>query len=87
MLLKKNLRRLLLSKLSRDSDIGISGGFLLGTKVRPNERTSTCGGLRDLEERLVMYLFLFNIFWFSFLVSLWAAFLAFLFLYFNLFLI
>ena len=56
--LKKNLSRLLLSNLSRDSDIGISGGAPLGTKVKPNERTSNWGGggeLSVLDERLVIY--------------------------------
>ena len=43
--LKKNLSRLLLSKSLRDSEMGIGGVSLLGTKVKPNERTSNCGGL------------------------------------------
>ena len=32
----------------------------LGTKVKPKERTSTCGGVRVLEERLVIYFCLFR---------------------------
>ena len=58
--LKKNLSRLLLSKSLRDSDMGIGGESLLGTKVKPNERTSNCGGLRVFDDRLVIYLLLFS---------------------------
>ena len=68
--LKKNRSRLLLSNLSRDSDIGVSGWAPLGTKVKPNERTSNCGGVRVLDERLVMYFALFSNFWASFFVFL-----------------
>ena len=57
--LKKCFILLLLSKLSRESDSGICGVTLLGTKVRPRERTSICGGLRVFEERLVIYFSLF----------------------------
>ena len=65
--------------------MGIIGWALLGTKVNPNERTSNCEGLNDLDERLVIYLFLFNIVLISFSPCLWASFLAFLFLYLGLF--
>ena len=58
--------------------MGINGGTPLGTKVKPNARTSNCGRLRVLDDRLVMYLFLFNVFWFFFLACFWAVFLAFL---------
>ena len=54
-----NYHWLLLSKLSRESDSGICGVTLLGTKVRHRERTSICGGLRVFEERLVIYFSLF----------------------------
>ena len=50
--------------------MGISGGTPLGTKDKPSDRTSNCGGLSILDDRLVMYLFLFIMFLLSFLASL-----------------
>ena len=53
--LKKYFSLLLLSKLLRVSDSFDDDLSLLGTKVRPKERTSSCGELSFLEERLVMF--------------------------------
>ena len=68
--LKKCFIRLLLSKLSKDSSICVGNEILLGTKVKPKDRTSSCGGLRVLDERLVTYLLMFIIFWVSFCTCL-----------------
>lgn len=57
---KKNLILLLLSKLSRESGSWVSDEVLLGTKDRPKEKTYFCGGVKVLDERLVMYLSLFR---------------------------
>ena len=64
--LKKYFSLLLLSKLSRDSGNCVLGGVQLGIKVKPKARTSNCGGLRDFDERFVMYFVLLR----SFCVSL-----------------
>ena len=79
--LKKYFSLLFLSKLLRDSGSCVFGGVQLGIKVKPKARTSNCGGLRDFDERFVMYLVLFISFCVSFIVCVWAVFLACLFLY------
>ena len=56
---KKKLSLLLLSKLLRDSSSENCGSCMLGTKLRPRDRTSRCVGLRVLDERFVIYLCLF----------------------------
>ena len=68
--LKKCFSLFVRSKLSRDSGKCTIGRVQLGTKVRPKARMSSCGGLRDLDERLVMYFSLFSNFWVSFFVCL-----------------
>ncbi len=57
---KKCLSLLFLSKLSRDSDNFVRVRLLLGTKVKPRDRTSICGTVRVFVERLVMYCSLFS---------------------------
>ena len=69
LLLKKSFNLLLLSKFLRGSGSWLRDPLRLGTKGKPRERTSTCGGVRVLEERLVIYFCLFNnffdfLFWF-----------------------
>ena len=78
--LKKCLSLLLLSKLSRGSDSCVCDWTRLGTKVKPRERTSFCGDVSVLDERLVIYLSLFSSFCISLLVCLRTAFLVFLFM-------
>ena len=76
--LKKCLILFPLSKSSRDSMSWDWSKCLLGTKVKPNDRTSVWGGSRVLEERLVMYFSLLICIWISPFVCLWMAFLDFL---------
>ena len=38
--------------------MSVSGGTPLGTKVKPNERTSSCEGLRVLDDRFVVFVFI-----------------------------
>ena len=78
LLLKKCLSLLLLTKLFRGSDSCVCDCTLLGTKVKPRERTSFCGGVSVLDERLVIYLSLFCSFCISLFVCLRTAFLVFL---------
>ena len=75
--LKKYLILLFLSKLCRDSVKLFCGGVLLGTKVRPSERTSSCVVVRVLDERLVMYFSLFSVVWISFFMDSFSGFFVF----------
>ena len=79
--LKKCLSLLLLSKRSRESVSSVCDEAWLGTKFKPKARTSNCGELSVLEDRLVMYFSLFRSLLVSFSICLRAAFLAFLVLY------
>lgn len=79
--LKKCLSLLFLLNLLRDSDSCVCDEVRLGTKVKPKARTSDCGELRVLDERLVIYLPLLSSFFVSFFACLWAVLLAPLFMY------
>ena len=52
-------------KPTRDFGKCTFGGAQLGIKVKPKARTSSCGGFRVLDDRLVMYLSLLGFFFLS----------------------
>ena len=60
--LKKYFSLLLLSNSSRDLVKLFDAWFLLGTKVKPRARMSSCAWSSVLDERLVMYLHLSSCF-------------------------